>query len=127
MTNNIETKINKIENDILYNKYIIAFQDLINILLFEHMDQNIETEIFYLKLYSVSGFHYFNKKMFNTKEDLYNHIFVLNEKIKAMPKDIYDDLNKYYPNLIKSISQQIEKILLKNDKDIERIYKWWNR
>ena len=134
--NELRMRIDRIENDKLYKKYIIAIQDINGKWKLEQ-DKSITHVLLKLKANRVDECHYINEKDYeNYKDESYvdsyhnKQIIILKNKIMNMPHIIRDKINKYYPNLLDTIilhiDHKVNNIDLTNDEDTEYINDWWD-
>lgn len=135
--NELSDKLNLIESKNIFNKFVIAIQDLnssekletklskndkINIIADRHIRLY---EAIKLKKNRISECHYINN---DDEDDLLNDkIIVLLNKLENMDESIKNMFNKKYPNLINSILHDItrDKTLLSQD-NLEIINDWWD-
>ena len=120
-------KINLMETKNIYNKFIIAIQDLNSLEKLEtKLIKNDKINIIKLKKNRINDCHYINN---DDDEDLTNDkIIVLLEKLKNMDDNLKIKFDKKYPNLIDSILHDMikyNKTLLSHD-NLEIINDWWD-
>lgn len=100
------TKLDRIENDKLYGKYIVAIQDLNRKKRLEvHLDGQDLENLQNLRKRRVMECHYLNDEY---DDKMYERIAVMYNKIMSMPSNIRKMFDSQYPNLINVVISMIE-------------------
>ena len=120
----MKKSISKLESKYLFEKYIIAIQDL-------NRAEKLETKISswkvlgYLRDDRIDDCHYLNDKdssiLYNDKRQ------IMEEKVKNMPPNVRKMFDKKYPNLLNDISPHIVSSVVNVSKhNREDIEEWWD-
>lgn len=125
----LENYVLKMENKELYEKFVIAIQDVNR---YEELEKNVKNNttsknLKKLRNDRVSNCHYLNEEDDDvTLVD--DKMSILYDKLNKMPIDIKNKFNKKYPNLISDIvgyipsKKPVSSISIDNKNDIEE---WW--
>jgi DNA repair ATPase RecN len=130
-TAKLESCVLKMEKKELYDKYVIAIQDVnINKQLEKHV-ANLSTTKNLKKLRNsrVSTCHYLNEDDYDTTM-LDDKLAFLYDKINKMPTDIKNKFDKQYPNLISDIVGHIpskKSVTSIFPTNLEDIVNWWEK
>jgi len=122
----LESEFNKLKNKSLFDKYMIAIQDLYKE---EHLktkinDQTVLKELKYLEDDRIENCHYLNRKYSNIDKD--GRRYVLNEKIMNMSSDIKQMFALEYPTVLNGITPFIKKNNnVPSDITLEQANRWW--
>jgi len=113
-------KLKKREQKDLYNKYIIAIQDI------NELD-NLEEKIPIVKSLRIRGFlqppHYLDHDDSSNMIDVKRSI--LSTKIENIPNDIKIMFDSKYPNLLNDITKHITPITIQSKQMEEYVNEWW--
>lgn len=123
----LKNRINKLELKDIFNKYVIAIQDINNIEHFESniTDPNIKRSMKRLKNNRINNCHYLN----NNDDDILNNDkrTILFDKINNISIQLKELFDEKYPNLINYIKDYIVKNKTIPSKDnLDDINDWWN-
>lgn len=120
----IHDKITQMETDKLFNKYVMAFQDLNRVLKLETILNSKQT-LRKPRKNRVSECHYLDEEDEKTEQD--EKIYVLYQKICNIPEQIKNIFDKRYPDIIKEIVSVMPNIKIEMTKETEEeINMWWN-
>jgi hypothetical protein len=103
----------------LYNKFMIAIQDINRMLSLEQQNTSFKD----LREDRIYTCHYM--KDHDSQEMKDAKITVLYEKLHNMKDNIREDFNNLYPNVIEDVLLHISPVHV-SDKLIKRVNKWWN-
>ena len=118
--NKLETHIMNLETEKLYNKYIVAIQDI------NYLDQ-LENKIPILKKLRrrrLGECHYIYDD--DTLIEMKNRRSILLDKIQNIPIEIEQIFDKTYPSMLSDIIQYVApNPVIVNKQDKEEINRWW--
>jgi predicted nuclease with TOPRIM domain len=122
----LTTMVENLMHKSLYDNYIVAIQDLNKHFTLENKIPNIEQELKELRENRNRNNHYLNKK--DKSEMISNKLAVLEIKLKNIPKDIEEEINDNYPNVISEIlNSNIFTNSIQPQTDVlNKINKWWS-
>lgn len=123
--NILKEKINAIETKSLYNKYLMAIQDLNREEELETKLNTVSKNLNKLRKNRIGEVHYLNEDM--DEWDLVDRKSVLYDKLINMPIEIKQKFDKLYPNVVDSVINHIKSAKTHvTDEYLEEIEEWWN-
>lgn len=124
-SNEMSTRISNLESKDLYNKYIIAIQDLNRINSLETKIGTSSHLLIKLRKNRVSECHYLDDS--DDVPTINEKINVLNERLNKMPHDVTLMMNKKYPHLVpKILPFAVKTTSTLSKSEIYEINEWWD-
>lgn len=123
--NELKLNFDKIQTEIIFEKFVIAIQDLNKLDKLESKNLNIKLNLKNLHKYRINKCHYLDYKY--SCDQINNRKIVLYNKISTIDKKINDLFEKRYPDLLNNILPLIKlnnKIIPTNE--INDINEWWS-
>ncbi|ATZ80742.1 hypothetical protein BMW23_0696 [Bodo saltans virus] len=124
--NNLENNFNKMIYKQIFDKYMIAIQDLNKLEQLESkLDQQTQNRLYQLKSNRIYECHYFDN--LDSQNLIDDKRTILLEKIDNMPNEIKIIFNKRFPNLLNKITPYIIKTkTTPSQQTIDDINDWWD-
>jgi len=125
-------RIKKLENKQIYEKYIVAIQDINRLYKLESVLKNdgdivASKRLKHLRQDRVGSFHYIYENEDTVDETQYK-INLLHKKLISIPEDIKTIFDTEYENLIDIVIDRINTQSVKiDDDDKDFINKWWTK
>jgi cell division protein FtsB len=122
----IRDELDEIKMNKLYNKYIVAIQDLNGDQLLEKKtnDQLAQQSLEQLRSDRINDCHYLDRNHSNEKNDRINELL---KRINNMPSCVRNDFDIDYPNVLTEICNIVKPTnTLTDQKTMRSINRWWN-
>jgi chromosome segregation ATPase len=118
----LEDRLDVMETKQLFNKYVVAIQDLNSL---EHLEPKIGSSLKNLKRNRIATCHYLDNTYSTTEID--ERRTILYDKLVNMPVEIQNMFNAQYPNLINDIMPCVINIkTIPSPQDMTYINNWWS-